>query len=194
MNIFDSFPKFPRLKRQKKGNENESWPSVGGVFLLLWLWPVSFWLTLAIIIIFLSIGAHFLQFRWRKVLKSFLAPISFDMLSGWGMLGVVIGTLIAGIWFRPPPIILGMSIGTIIGFLAGRRDISPVERIGWVLFTAIGGMLLPTFILDVDIMMPGLVIGVRAFTLIGVLGQGAYELFSNWTLLTEASGSLQDVT
>ena len=162
---------------------------------MILIWPVSFWLIILLISIALSIGAHFLQFDWRKILKTFLSPISFNMLSGWGILGAAVGFLVAGIWFRPPLVILGLSIGTIIGFFTAKtssQEVTPLERLGWILLVAIGGMLFSTFTLKIDNMEMGAAIGVKVLTLIGVLGQGAYALYNNWVSPTKASDNLQD--
>jgi hypothetical protein len=191
MNIFDPFPKLSRLRRQKKGNENESWPSVGSILFLILIWPLSFWLIWAVISTFFSVGAYFFRFSWRKALKAFLSPVSFVMLTGWLMLGGAVGVFAAGLWFRPPMVILGLSVGTIVGFFMTTNE---QERLPLVLLGAILGMLLPSFFLELENVQMVTGTSGRVFSLIGVIGQGSYTLYNKWSLLTEASENLQEET
>lgn len=188
MNIFDFLPKLSDLKRSLV---NESWPSVGGILFLMLIWPISFWLILAMISMFISVGTYFFRFSWHKALKVFLSPISFAMITIWIMLGGAVGILAAGIWFRPPLVILGLSVGTIVGFFMTTNE---QERLPLVLLGAILGMLLPSFFLELENVQMVTGTSGRVFSLIGVIGQGSYALYNKWSLLTEASENLQEET
>ena len=113
------------------------------------------------------------------------------MLTAWLMLGGAVGVFAACLWFRPPLGILGLSVGTIMGFF---METQRKERLSSVLFFAVAGMLIPAFLMEMENMQIGVAIGVKAFSLIGVFGQGAYALYNNWALLAGPKGNLQGET